>query len=77
MTEKTLTKSLDILDLIRSAVADYRAEFNQDPKQINLGSAAFRRFAVHLPGILPKNDFDGIAVSLNWQIDAEEIVLKD
>lgn len=70
-----MKKSLDILDQIREVIAKYEEDYNQKPDLIELGSAAYRRFAVHLASVQPKLMFEEVPVSLNWQIDAEEIVL--
>jgi hypothetical protein len=74
MAEETVViKSLDILDQMREIIENFKSEHNKDPKQIELGSAAYRRFAVTAVSVQPKINFENVAVSLNWEIDAEEI----
>jgi hypothetical protein len=75
MTEKKITKSFNILDLLRDEISRYVAEYEDRPQQIEMGSSVYRRFAMYQASIQPKVQFDNIPVLLNWQIDAESIML--
>jgi hypothetical protein len=75
MAEKKIIKSFNVLDQMRDLISEYVSTYDEKPQQIELGSQIYRQFALYQKSIQPKIKFDEIPVSLNWQIDAESIVL--
>jgi len=71
--DKVVIKSLEIRDQMREAIEDFISEHNKDPKHIELGSEAYRRFALTAISVQPNINFENVTVSLNWEIDTEEI----